>query len=61
MLNGISRLTRLDLSVPFQGRVNFKKPDHKFFFMETDEYGLNNGLPPVVKRLILFGLGWSSG
>jgi hypothetical protein len=39
MLNGISRLTRLDLSVPFQGRVNFKKPDHMFFFMETDDYG----------------------
>ncbi|AQL08441.1 methyltransferase [Zea mays] len=22
-----------------KGRVNFKKPDHMFFFMETDDYG----------------------
>ncbi|KAG2659061.1 hypothetical protein PVAP13_1KG336900 [Panicum virgatum] len=41
--------------IPFQGRVNLKKPDHKFFVMETDDYGSNNGLPPVVKRTIFFG------
>ncbi|AQK71729.1 uncharacterized protein LOC100280406 [Zea mays] len=41
--------------IPFKGRVNLKKPDHRFFVMETDDYGSNNGLPPVVKRSIFFG------
>lgn len=39
----------------FQGRVNLKKPDHKFFVMETDDYGCNNGLPPVAQRTVFFG------
>lgn len=38
-----------------QGRVNLKNPDHKFWLMETDDYGVNNGLPPVVQRRIFFG------
>uniref|UniRef100_A0A0E0CLY9 tRNA (guanine(10)-N(2))-methyltransferase n=1 Tax=Oryza meridionalis TaxID=40149 RepID=A0A0E0CLY9_9ORYZ len=41
--------------IPFKGRVNLKKPDHKFFVMETDDYGCNNGLPPVAQRTVFFG------
>ncbi|GJM85256.1 hypothetical protein PR202_ga01691 [Eleusine coracana subsp. coracana] len=41
--------------IPFKGRVNLKKPEHKFFVIETDDYGSNNGLPPVMKRTIFFG------
>ncbi|XP_015584030.3 tRNA (guanine(10)-N2)-methyltransferase homolog [Ricinus communis] len=41
--------------IPFKGRVNLKNPDHKFWLMETDDYGVNNGLPPVVQRRIFFG------
>ncbi|OEL20647.1 tRNA (guanine(10)-N2)-methyltransferase-like protein [Dichanthelium oligosanthes] len=41
--------------IPFKGRVNLKKSDHKFFVMETDDYGSNNGLPPVARRTIFFG------
>ncbi|KAI4367118.1 hypothetical protein MLD38_022889 [Melastoma candidum] len=41
--------------IPFGGRVNLKNPEHKFWLIETDDYGLNNGLPPVVKRRIFFG------
>ncbi|CAI0375706.1 unnamed protein product [Linum tenue] len=32
--------------IPFEGRVNLKHPDHKFWLMETDDHGGNNGLPP---------------
>jgi tRNA (guanine10-N2)-methyltransferase len=38
-----------------QGRVNLKQPNHKFWLMETDDYGSNNGLPPVVQKTIFFG------
>lgn len=38
-----------------QGRVNLKSPEHKFWLMETDDYGVNNGLPPIVQRRIFFG------
>ena len=57
MLSVTNCVTRLCFffSFSFQGRVNLKKPDHKFFVMETDDYGSNNGLPPVVKRTIFFG------
>ncbi|XP_077251479.1 tRNA modification 11 protein [Tasmannia lanceolata] len=41
--------------IPFKGRVNLRNPDHKFWLMETDDYGSNNGLPPVVQRRIFFG------
>ncbi|PIA47671.1 hypothetical protein AQUCO_01400347v1 [Aquilegia coerulea] len=41
--------------IPFKGRVNLKNPDHKFWLIETDEYGSNNGLPPVVQRRLFFG------
>jgi tRNA (guanine10-N2)-methyltransferase len=51
----ISCVTRLWFSSPFQGRVDLKKPEHKFFVIETDDYGSNNGLPPVMKRAIFFG------
>ena len=35
--------------------VNLKNPDHKFWVMETDDYGSSNGLPPVEGRRIFFG------
>lgn len=38
-----------------QGRVNLQNPDHKFWLMETDDYGSKNGLPPVVQKRIFFG------
>ncbi|KAH9802417.1 UPF0020 domain-containing protein [Citrus sinensis] len=38
-----------------EGRVNLKNPDHKFWLIETDDYGVNNGLPPVAERRIFFG------
>ncbi|XP_015875206.2 uncharacterized protein LOC107412023 [Ziziphus jujuba] len=41
--------------IAFKGRVNLKNPDHKFWLMETDDYGSNNGLPPIVHRRIFFG------
>lgn len=41
--------------IPFKGRVNLRNPDHKFWLMETDDYGVNNGLPPVVQRRMFFG------
>ncbi|XP_039117571.1 tRNA (guanine(10)-N2)-methyltransferase homolog [Dioscorea cayenensis subsp. rotundata] len=40
--------------IPFKGRVDLRNPDHKFWLMETDDYGSNNGLPPVMKRKIFF-------
>ncbi|KAF8404389.1 hypothetical protein HHK36_009272 [Tetracentron sinense] len=42
-------------SVYFQGRVNLRNPDHRFWLMETDDYGSNNGLPPVLQKRIFFG------
>ncbi|ERN19925.1 hypothetical protein AMTRI_Chr11g100690 [Amborella trichopoda] len=48
------RMARL-VYIPFKGRVNLRKPDHKFWLMETDDYGSNNGLPPVVQKRIFFG------
>ncbi|KAM3692421.1 hypothetical protein ACB094_08G085400 [Castanea mollissima] len=41
--------------IPFKGQVNLKNPDHKFWVMETDDYGSSNGLPPVDGRRIFFG------
>ncbi|XP_057974054.1 uncharacterized protein LOC131161991 [Malania oleifera] len=41
--------------IPFKGRVNLRNPVHKFWLMETDDYGSNNGLPPMVQRRIFFG------
>ncbi|XP_059429974.1 uncharacterized protein LOC132163628 [Corylus avellana] len=41
--------------IPFKGRANLKNPDHKFWLMEIDDYGVNNGLPPVSQRRIFFG------
>ncbi|KAH0434501.1 hypothetical protein IEQ34_026805 [Dendrobium chrysotoxum] len=41
--------------IPFKGRVDLRNPDHKFWLMEIDDYGENNGLPPVVERRIFFG------
>ncbi|KAG6682501.1 hypothetical protein I3842_13G145200 [Carya illinoinensis] len=41
--------------IPFKGRANLRNPDHNFWLMETDDYGTNNGLPPVVQRRIFFG------
>lgn len=39
----------------FQGRVNLRSPDHKFWVLETDDSGSNNGLPPVDQKRIFFG------
>ncbi|KAK6945564.1 Ribosomal RNA large subunit methyltransferase K/L-like, FLD domain [Dillenia turbinata] len=41
--------------IPFKGPVNLRNPDHKFWLMETDDYGSNNGLPPIVQKRIFFG------
>ncbi|CAL9003436.1 unnamed protein product [Prunus brigantina] len=41
--------------IPFKGRVNLKNPEHKFWLMETDDYGASNGLPPMVQKRIFFG------
>ncbi|GKD26799.1 tRNA (guanine(10)-N2)-methyltransferase, partial [Tanacetum coccineum] len=41
--------------IPFQGRVDLRNPEHKFWLIETDDYGTNNGLPPVVDKRIFFG------
>ncbi|RZR81066.1 hypothetical protein BHM03_00007213 [Ensete ventricosum] len=41
--------------IPFKGRVDLRKPEHRFWLIETDDYGSNNGLPPVVQRTIFFG------
>lgn len=41
--------------IPFKGRVDLSNPDHKFWLMEIDDYGENNGLPPVVVKRIFFG------
>ncbi|KAK0591191.1 hypothetical protein LWI29_036708 [Acer saccharum] len=41
--------------IPFKGRVNLKTPEHKFWLMQTDDYGVSNGLPPVAQRTIFFG------
>ncbi|KAL8166446.1 hypothetical protein V2J09_007945 [Rumex salicifolius] len=48
------RINRLSF-IPFKGRVNLKHPEHKFWLMETDDYGSNNGLPPIVEKRIFFG------
>ncbi|KAK6156881.1 hypothetical protein DH2020_011129 [Rehmannia glutinosa] len=41
--------------IPFKGRVNLRNPDHRFCLMDNDDYGSNNGLPPIVQRRIFFG------
>ncbi|GMH13220.1 hypothetical protein Nepgr_015061 [Nepenthes gracilis] len=41
--------------IPFKGPVNLQNPEHKFWFLETDNYGSNNGLPPIVQKRIFFG------
>jgi len=38
-----------------QGRVKLKNPDHNFWLIEVDNYGGNNGLPPIVQKRIFFG------
>ena len=48
-------LLLLSLTCTFQGRVDLRKPEHRFWLIETDDYGSNNGLPPVVQRTIFFG------
>ncbi|CAO2833139.1 unnamed protein product [Amaranthus hypochondriacus] len=41
--------------IPFKGRVNLRNPDHNFWLIEIDNYGNNNGLPPIVEKRIFFG------
>lgn len=38
-----------------QGRVKLKNPDHNFWLIEVDNYGGNNGLPPIVQKRVFFG------
>jgi len=38
-----------------QGRVKLRNPDHNFWLIEVDNYGGNNGLPPIVQKRIFFG------
>ncbi|KAL0384519.1 UNVERIFIED_CONTAM: tRNA (guanine(10)-N2)-methyltransferase [Sesamum radiatum] len=40
---------------PFRGKVNLRNPEHRFCLMDNDDYGDNNGLPPIVQRRIFFG------
>ncbi|KAK4401915.1 tRNA (guanine(10)-N2)-methyltransferase [Sesamum angolense] len=40
--------------IPFKGKVNLRNPD-RFCLMDNDDYGDNNGLPPIVQRRIFFG------
>ena len=35
--------------------MKLRNPDHNFWLLETDNYGVNNGLPPVVQKRIFFG------
>ncbi|PIN06157.1 putative RNA methylase [Handroanthus impetiginosus] len=48
------RLHKLSF-IPFKGKVNLRNPEHKFCLIDNDDYGSNNGLPPIVKRKIFFG------
>lgn len=41
--------------IPFKGRVDLRNPNHKFWLMETDDYGSKNGLPPIVQKRMFFG------
>ncbi|KAL0357113.1 UNVERIFIED_CONTAM: tRNA (guanine(10)-N2)-methyltransferase [Sesamum calycinum] len=41
--------------IPFKGKVNLRNPEHRFCLMDNDDYGDNNGLPPIVQRRIFFG------
>ncbi|WVZ23610.1 hypothetical protein V8G54_002154 [Vigna mungo] len=41
--------------IPFKGRVKLRNPDHNFWLIEVDNYGGNNGLPPIVQKRIFFG------
>jgi tRNA (guanine10-N2)-methyltransferase len=35
--------------------VDLKKPQHVFWYLESDKEIINNGLPPVTQKLIIFG------
>ena len=35
--------------------MDLKKPQHIFWFLETDKEIINNGLPPVIQKLMMFG------
>ncbi|GAB4855310.1 hypothetical protein Ancab_023929 [Ancistrocladus abbreviatus] len=48
------RIKRLAF-IPFKGRVDLRNPEHKFWLVETDNYGSNNGLPPIIQKRIFFG------
>lgn len=41
--------------IPFQGKVNLKNPQHKFWLLESDSHVVNNGLPPAMQKLVFFG------
>ncbi|KAG9151847.1 hypothetical protein Leryth_002115 [Lithospermum erythrorhizon] len=48
------RIHRLSF-IPFEGRVSLRDPENIFWLMEADDYGSNNGLPPITEKRIFFG------
>ncbi|MCO5592830.1 hypothetical protein L7F22_046833 [Adiantum nelumboides] len=40
--------------IPFQGKVNLKKPQHKFWLIESDNNVATNGLPPAMQKFVFF-------
>lgn len=40
--------------IPFQGKVNLKNPQHKFWLLESDSHVVSNGLPPAMQKLVYF-------
>eukprot|EP00850_Spirogloea_muscicola_P008336 SM000044S15983 [mRNA] locus=s44:346557:354690:- [translate_table: standard] len=40
--------------VPFQGRVQLRNPDHKFWIIESQDSGTNRGLPPLASQRVIF-------
>lgn len=40
--------------IPFQGKVNLKKPQYKFWLIESDSEVVSNGLPPAMQKLVFF-------
>lgn len=41
--------------IPFKGKVDLRKPEHKFWFLEADSHTVNNGLPPALENMYFFG------
>jgi hypothetical protein len=46
--------------IPFEGRVDLRIVDDKFWVIETDDQVSNNRLPPVIQRTFFFFF-WGGG